>query len=160
RSRNVAGVQTCALPIWDSEKARLQDFGFVRDRMTPSGRDPRSVDLAGRLRDLPGQCHAARCRQQVRCTPAWHFALEPYLEFGDGADWLGDRDPIGTVCLKPGLPERVEEPIAVLTRPSRPDLADQHDRLQASVRSLHVDVVFDHAAASGLVPGDADRLQM
>src|SRR5439155_520482 len=55
------------------------------------------------------------------------------------------------------MPERIEEPVAALAVPAHPHLADQHDRLGLGVRSPHVDVVFDHAPAPGLVPRDADR---
>src|SRR5437773_11100219 len=144
----------------DGGKVRLQDFQFVGHRVALWGRDPCSVDLAGCLRDLPGQRDTATRRQELGRSTAGNFALEPHLELRDGADWLRNRDPIRTVGLKPGIPKRVEKPIAALAVPTDPHLADQHYRLRLSVRPLYVDLVFDHAAAPGLVPNDADRAEV
>src|SRR5438552_1906692 len=144
----------------DGGKVRLQDFQFVGHRVALCGRDPCSVDLAGYLRDLPGQRDTATRRQELGRSTAGNFALEPHLELRDGADWLRNRDPIRAVGLKPGIPKRVEKPMAALAVPTDPHLADQHDRLRLSVRPRYVNLVFDHAAAPRLVPSDADRAEV
>src|SRR5438093_2157220 len=144
----------------DGGEARVQDVQLVGHRVALWGRDPRPVDLAGCLRDPPGQRDTATRRQELGRSTVGNFALEPHLELRDGADWLRNRDPIRTVGLKPGIPKRVEKPIAALAVPTDPHLADQHYRLRLSVRPLYVDLVFDHAAAPGLVPNDADRAEV
>ena len=71
-------------------QAFVQDAQFVGHRVAPWGRDPRSVDLARRLRDLPGQRDTCGRRQEVGRKTAGDLALEPHLECRDSAGWLRD----------------------------------------------------------------------
>src|SRR2546428_12735914 len=72
----------------DGREARLQDVQLVSHRVTALGRHLRPMELARRLRDLPGDRDTCRCRQEVGRRTAVDLALQPHPEYRNGADWL------------------------------------------------------------------------
>src|SRR2546426_7852383 len=82
----------------DGGEVRLQDVQLVGHRMALWGRDPRPVDLAGCLRDPPGQRDIGTRRQELGRSTAGNFALEPHLELRDGADWRSEERRVGKEC--------------------------------------------------------------